>query len=786
VNVAGIPQELKDLDRWCGFQIVRLPGGKTKKLPLISGMPGKHLAKCNDPSTLRPFDLALRDAKARGLELGFAFDTDLPYFFIDADDCLMDGVLREDVREVHEALGTYTEVSVSGTGLHIIGQGHFPPHSASRPVSGTGKPLERYPVSGGRFCVLTGNVVPGYDTIEDRTGTLAHLFPPGAPRKAEPTRGEGGELLASEGRDIIAWAAPFWTDGRRHPMALSLSGVLAKAGVPAGQARRIIEACAAGDADPGAKLAACHDTYEAYAAGVDVAGWHGLREAGLSSADLAPLEGILEAFTTRVDPPPTPMTFPVEDLPPAWARYVSEGAAAMPVDPVMIALPMLVGVGSLMGNRVQITMKDGWQDMGTLFGVIVSPSGTMKTPAFKHARWPMRALQKQEYQDYQGRLLLWEEAHTRWENESKKLRGPEPRKPVIRDYFTTDATMEAIAPMLQHTPGLVYESDEIAGWVGRMNQYRKGGDRQQWMSIHSGEYIKINRKSAEAPIHIEHPVVGVCGGVQPEVVASLGGDLGNKDGFVYRYLPAIPDVIPKRWNRNTISADAYAGAASLFRAIDDLPPIGEGEPINVTLSEAAEAVWATWHDRNNAEAHRLGGALRGFYVKLEAHVIRFILILHVADDPWMCEQPVPAETVHRAIRIAEYFREQIHQFIVLLQMGTGQGAGNVGLWSRIQRQLSKGRTVTPSNEENDGWVRQRDLLRSLGNITLQELLIELDTYIDLREVDRRDVKLHNGVTAEYRIRTVRRSDSLTVRQPNEASNEASNGYRDEELPWDDQ
>ena len=61
-------------------------------------------------------------------------------------------------------------------------------------------------------------------------------------------------------------------------MALYLSGVLARQGVPREQAAAIIEQLRASDSDPGAKIAACHDTYDDRDAGAEFAGWTGLQD----------------------------------------------------------------------------------------------------------------------------------------------------------------------------------------------------------------------------------------------------------------------------------------------------------------------------------------------------------------------------------------------------------------------------------------------------------------------------------------------------------------------------
>lgn len=302
-RVENIPAELKALDRWTVFQIIRDPGGKTRKLPRIPGKAGKHSAKADDPKTWRSFAEALQDAEVRGFHLAFVFGLDVPFFFIDGDDVLTaDGEIRPDVAVVVDTLDTYTEWSQSGKGLHIIGRGAFPPNPARRAVPEGMKALELYPRRGGRFCVFTGNVLTGLESIEERSDTLAALFPPRATKTLNGNHETKatGTLTDDELNAIVTWAAEHWSDGRRHHMALYLSGELARQGVSREQAEAIIERCAVNDSDPAAKLSACQDTYDDREAGLSTSGWHGLKDAcGLTDDELAPLEELLSGFWRR-------------------------------------------------------------------------------------------------------------------------------------------------------------------------------------------------------------------------------------------------------------------------------------------------------------------------------------------------------------------------------------------------------------------------------------------------------------------------------------------------------
>src|SRR5215213_7677349 len=157
-RIQNIPAELKALDRWCVFQVIRLPSGKLKKMPLIAGVrpiPGARTkAECDDPTTWRSFDEARADAEARGLYLGFVFDRDLGMTFIDCDDAIgPDGSLTPDTQLIVDVLDSFTEISVSGTGLHVVVRG-LPPERFT--TTGFATPVEVYPKRGGRFMLVTG------------------------------------------------------------------------------------------------------------------------------------------------------------------------------------------------------------------------------------------------------------------------------------------------------------------------------------------------------------------------------------------------------------------------------------------------------------------------------------------------------------------------------------------------------------------------------------------------------------------------------------------------------
>lgn len=78
--------------------------------------------------------------------------------------------------------------------------------------------------------------------------------------------------------EIIAALAPHWTLGQKHSMALAVSGILAKAGVPETQALAVVEQLSREDTDQFDRVKCVQDSYARMASGLDVRGFHSLKD----------------------------------------------------------------------------------------------------------------------------------------------------------------------------------------------------------------------------------------------------------------------------------------------------------------------------------------------------------------------------------------------------------------------------------------------------------------------------------------------------------------------------
>jgi hypothetical protein len=205
------------------------------------------------------------------------------------------------------------------------------------------------------------------------------------------------------------------------------------------------------------------------------------------------LDEVLRPFPSRANEceepelPPAPV-WPDGVLPPAFERYVAAAARSIGVPPEMIAVPLLVTAGAMIGNRLHIVLKRGFVQYPTLFAAVVAEPGSAKTPAMLAAQWPMSQLQRENVELYKQQLAEYEVELESYLAKPKEERGTKPAKPELQHLYSSDLTLEALVGMLSNSPGVAILRDEILSWVTSLDQYRggKGSDRQQYLSLVRG------------------------------------------------------------------------------------------------------------------------------------------------------------------------------------------------------------------------------------------------------------------------------------------------------------
>ncbi len=208
INTDKMPAGLRALNTWVVWRYEQRPG--QKKLAKVPYNPlSKEKADTTRPETGSAFDLAV------ATYLGGAFEgigvilTGTGLVGIDLDACITNEVLAPWSAAIVTRAASYTEVSPSGTGIHILCRGALP---AGRRKKGN---IEMY--DSGRFFTVTGNALePARDVVACQDAINAihgeHLGSEG-PGGLEPcAEGPGNSLTAQEVVDLCIARIPKFKD----------------------------------------------------------------------------------------------------------------------------------------------------------------------------------------------------------------------------------------------------------------------------------------------------------------------------------------------------------------------------------------------------------------------------------------------------------------------------------------------------------------------------------------------------------------------------------------------
>jgi putative DNA primase/helicase len=169
----AIPDELRRLPQWVCWRLEER-GGKHTKTP-INAADTLRRASTTDRATWATFDEAREafetwHASGRVDGIGFVFTREARIVGIDFDHCRTGGEWDAGVLKLALELGSYTEVSPSGEGLHVFAYGSIP---GDRNRRGNVEIYEH-----GRFFTVTGSHLDGTPTAvkEAAPGSIEALY----------------------------------------------------------------------------------------------------------------------------------------------------------------------------------------------------------------------------------------------------------------------------------------------------------------------------------------------------------------------------------------------------------------------------------------------------------------------------------------------------------------------------------------------------------------------------------------------------------------------------------
>lgn len=320
----------------------------------------------------------------------------------------------------------------------------------------------------------------------------------------------------------------------------------------------------------------------------------------------------------------------------------------------------------IIGNSLQIQVKNGWKETATLWISIVGKAGLGKTPSISNVIFPLMKANNTEIKNFikQNDKYL----HYKSLDKDEQKLTEEIRKPIKTQFIVNDITLEALVDLHEESDNSVgVFKDELAGWFKDMNKYRAGSDLEFWLSSWSGKAVSLNRKTSKSAF-VEKPLIPVLGGIQPSILNIFYTEENKDNGFIDRMLLSFPDLEIESYNDNEMSTEILEWYNSCIinfyesvknqliqRNIDR-----DIDPKLVVFSDDAKKEWIrifneiTGIQNSNDENEYMKSMLP----KQKSYIPRFALIINTIDCFFNDKtniQLISKDAILKAEKLSKYF-----------------------------------------------------------------------------------------------------------------------------------
>jgi Protein of unknown function (DUF3987) len=639
-DLADPPAALNSLylrDQWVVWRWQRNKKGQDWTKPPFRADSPNEFASNNDPQTWATHHAAVAVALAGKADgIGFVL-TNTNIGAVDVDKCRdpQTGKIDAWAQEILDhAPGAYVEITVSGTGMRIIGiacgaavhRKFSIKNERERAAVEVYRGAVRYiTVSGlqvGNCCEL-----PNIDAlIDDFVAQHSNS------NEYDTHNGFGFDDIealirngAPEGQRSEAFARVVWSLAGQGHTQDEIEKELRQ--FPGGIAAKFIKRLRP-------EIARCYEK------------WQQQHRPGHEAEDVAWRDPDLSILDDRRGELPG---FPLDALSPSWQQWARNAAhgAGVTVDHVMV--PLLGVASSLIGTARRVRASKSWSQPFTLWAGVVGFSGSGKTPGLDVTKNTLAKIERDRRartenlrREHDSNAERARASYRAWkENVKDAVEKGLPAPPMPDDanvpddfvaprLYLSNSTIERIAVLLQARPrGMLMLCDELAGLFLNLSRYSGGTDRPFWLECWNGGHYVVERMGRPA-LAIDHLLVGLVGGFQPDKLArSFQGDA---DGLYARMLFSWPPEPSYQALTDDTEEVEPEFENTLVRLID--LSAEEGDELIITpvpLSAGARESFECFRALVCRERAALDGREREWWAKAQAQVLRLAGTLAYLD-----------------------------------------------------------------------------------------------------------------------------------------------------------
>jgi putative DNA primase/helicase len=371
--------------------------------------------------------------------------------------------------------------------------------------------------------------------------------------------------------------------------------------------------------------------------------------------------------------PPVP-PFDLELLPASLQPLVADTAERMDCVPDFAACAAVIGLAAVTNRRAQIqpkTLDSGWLEQGNLWGLVVAPPGSMKTPAANTILDIVRTIEKGwvgQYEQDKNRFALDREEKDlqvqAWrETYKKNLKAghevpdrpddSQLSEPQARRLLTSDPTEEKLHELLStNAAGMTLWRDEISGWVANLGRDGRESERAFFLQCWSGNGYHTIDRIVRGSIYADHLCLSMFGTIQPGLLPRLFAEEFkngvNSDGLVPRFqivvYPDMPQTV--KYVDRPPNSGAIKEATAVYQR---LAKLSAENPQTLRFDKGAQELFADWYSalRQSLISDDLSLVMRAHLSKYPKLMPTLALLLSRADNQ---EDAVPLLHTEQAVR----------------------------------------------------------------------------------------------------------------------------------------
>jgi Protein of unknown function (DUF3987)/Bifunctional DNA primase/polymerase, N-terminal len=375
---------------------------------------------------------------------------------------------------------------------------------------------------------------------------------------------------------------------------------------------------------------------------------------------------------------PSVESLPIDMIPLPFRAFVVDVAERMNVPLEIVASPLIIAAGSLIGRALGMRPKqyDNWTEYANLWGGIIGRPAFKKSPALREALKPFRHVERRLHAAFveaeterapkrhvielqitrierqiktaktitsKGDLPpddLVERLHAQQANRNELI-APEPRRSV------TDVSPEKLADLHADNPrGILQINDELVAMLREFDKVGREGSRAFYLAAWAGNVTypidRIGRGSTSIPGLCLAIIGTATPGAMRAYIREAQGTEAGADGLLQRFqfLIWVDRLLPFRHVDRAPDADASNRVREIFMQIEMLDPQsfaawsdGDGDPPFVRFDQDGQRLFDQWEEQHDGIVRACSDmpALESHLAKYPKLFAGLALIFHVTS-----------------------------------------------------------------------------------------------------------------------------------------------------------